>query len=465
VLGRVLQGEIEDLIRRRHLRGLRAILESLEPADVAEILEDLPDEDVAVVFRTAPRDLAAEVFAELGPAEQEDLLHRLPQERAAEIVASLPPDERTAALDDLPPEVTRRLLEALPPEELETARRLLAYPEESVGRMMTPRVLAVSQDLAAREALERVRASRLPHDHLRAVYLLEADGRLAGVVSVVRILQVDPAARLGDVCVVREPAALLPTDDREEAVRIARRYDLVAVPVVDESRALLGAVTVDDLLDVQVEEATEDIHRIGGVVGVDPERRYLDQGAWAHVRARAPWVAVLALFGILSGEIIARFGAYIEKYVILVVFMPMLAGTGGNVGTQAATVVIRALALDEVRPALRDLVRILRKELAVALGIAAAVGAVVFLRVLLYAATHGEAPLWDGHDLRYVGLVIAVAMMLQVVSSTLFGAAAPLAARAARLDPAVVASPAIATFVDVTGLLIYFLTARAMLGL
>lgn len=464
MLGRILQAEIEEMIRKRDLRALRDLLSFLEPADYADLLEDLPDEDVAVVFRTAPKDLAAEVFAEMEPPEQEALLHRLPQEHAADLVASLDPDERTAVLDDLPPQVTRRLLSALSPDELKIARRLLAYPEDSVGRLMTPRIAALPERLTASEALEEIRRSDLPEEVLGRIYLVDAAGRLTAALSLPDLVRAEARKRLEEIATNRDPSALRPTDDQERAIEVARRYNLTAVPVTDAAGNLLGAVTVDDLLDAQVEEATEDIHKIGGVVGTDPELRYLDQSALAHIRARVPWVMVLALFGIVSGEIIARFSDYIEKYVLLVVFLPMLAGTGGNVGTQAATVVIRALALEEVKPALGDLLRIVAKEFLIAAGVALGVGLVVFARVFLYATTHPEGDLTGGYGVSYLGATIALAMMLQIVSSTLFGAAAPLGAKALRIDPAVVASPAISTFVDVTGLLIYFSTARAMLG-
>ncbi|MGH7150839.1 MAG: magnesium transporter, partial [Planctomycetota bacterium] len=297
MLGKLLLPEIQEALRTRDFETLRAALVELPVPDAAEILIDIPDDDEAVLFRILPRRFAAEVFAYLPPPDQEVLLRHLSTESLTEILNALSPDDRTRLLEELPGEVTQRLLSMLSPSELKVARQLLGYPEDSVGRLMTPEYVAVRKGWTMGQALEHIRKVGREAETLHVVYVVDEKGRLLDDLRLGALVLADPGARIEDL-IDEQFVSLSPFDDQEKAVGAFKKYDRVALPVTDGTGLLLGIVTVDDVLDVAAEEASEDLHKFGGAGAL--EDSYFDTPALRLVSTRVGWLSVLFLAGMLT---------------------------------------------------------------------------------------------------------------------------------------------------------------------
>jgi magnesium transporter len=312
-----------------------------------------------LVFRSLPRAQASDVFAYLEYSKQDELARNLTNGDARNILADLTPDDRTALLEELPAEVTQRLLTLLSPEDLREARTLLGYPEESVGRLMTPDHVAIRADWAIQEALEHIRKMGTDAETVDLIFVIDDKWKLIDDLRLRLILLADPAATVESI-MDRNFIALQANDDREEAVRIMKEYDRLALPVVDSAGFLLGLVTIDDVLDVAEEEATEDIQKMGGMEALDAP--YMGTPFLRMVRKRGGWLSILFLGEMLTATAMGYFQAEIAAAVVLALFIPLIISSGGNSGAQAATLIIRSMALQEVR--LRDWWRVMRRELA-----------------------------------------------------------------------------------------------------
>jgi magnesium transporter len=446
--------EIAALIARRDFAALRRTLDPWLPSDLAPLIADLSVEQLAALFRVSSREVAAATFTYMPLDAQRKLLRALSQPQAAALLNALPPDDRTAFLNELPLDVAMQLLAMLSPDERQVAQALLAYPEHSVGRMMTLDFVAVRPDWTVREALDYIRQHGYDRETLNMIYVVDDEGRLLDDVRVRRFL-VAPL----DVS-VRELldgnfAVLAPTDDREKALALFKQFDRVALPVVDEQRKLIGIVTVDDILDVAEAEATEDIQKLGGTEALDEPYTTIALGRM--VKKRASWLVVLFLGEMLTATAMSYFEDEIAKAVVLALFVPLIISSGGNAGSQAATLVIRALALGEFK--LRDWWRVMRRELVVGLLLGLILGAIGFLRIALWAqftAIYGEH--WF-----LVATTVGLALVGIVLWGSVMGSMLPLLLKRLGLDPATSSAPFVATLVDVTGLIIYFTVAFVIL--
>ncbi|MCB2187924.1 MAG: magnesium transporter [Deltaproteobacteria bacterium] len=437
---------------------LKRLGSSLNPVRLAEALAQLPaDQAWRALAALAPANKSA-VFANLGEEMQSDLAQTLPRADFAEILTHMPPDERVDLLKRIPEDRQETVLPALAQAEREDIRRLTAYPEGTAGAVMTSDYAVLRPELTVAEALARLRREAPDKETIYYCYVVDHARRLVGFVSLKDLILARPEVTVDQV-MHRDLIAARVDEDQEEAARKIAKYDLLALPVVDPRGVLVGIVTHDDAIDIINQEHTEDLEKFMAISGSHEPGAYLRTTAWKHFLNRVYWIVGLAAVGLVSGLVIHHFEATLVNLLILALYMPMLADTGGNTGSQAATVVVRALALHEVRP--RDLWRIMWKELRVAVLLAAILGVLSFGKVLFLS---GGTPLPAGFSLPKVGLVISLALGFQVVSATLIGAVLPLCAAKLKLDPAVVASPALTTIVDITGLLIYFGTAKVMLG-
>jgi len=455
MIGNVIKPDLEELIQKQNWNELRDVLMDLDPPDVAEIIEDLPAEDEGIIFRMLPRDRAAEVFAYLPIERQEELVHSLSGEQVRGILNQMTPDDRTRLLEELPAEVTRRLLETLAPGELKWARELLGYPPDTAGRYMTPEYVALRPDMSAVQALDHIRRSGRGKETLDVLYVLAQDGRLLDNLRLSTLVLADPDTNVGalqDQPLVSVPAHV----DREEVLRAFDRYDRVALPVTDAQGHMLGIITVDDILDVAQQEATEDIHKIGGLEALDAP--YLEVGFLSLLRKRAGWLSALFLGEMLTATAMGHFEQEIQRAVVLALFVPLIISSGGNSGSQAATLVIRALALGELR--LRDWLRTFGRELASGLSLGAWLGLIGFLRVILWQ--HLGWVDYGGHY-ALVGFTVWASLVGVVTFGTLAGSMLPFLLRRLKFDPATSSAPFVATLVDVTGLVIYFTVAYLIL--
>jgi magnesium transporter len=448
------QPEVKDaiiaLIGRKDLAALKKYLEPWHPSDLAPMLAELQVESLAALFRCSNHDLAAATFGYLSVHAQKKLLRMLSQQQAAELLNALPPDDRTAFIDSLPLDVAMQMLSLLSPEERKVAQDLLAYPESSVGRMMTLDFIAVRAEWSVVQALDFIREHGYDRETLNVVYVVDDQGRLIDDVRVRRFLLASPERLVRELMDGNVPQ-LTATDDRQHALDLFRKFDRVALPVVDEGGRLIGIVTVDDILDVADAEATEDIQKLGGTEALDEP--YITIALGRMVKKRASWLIVLFLGEMLTATAMTFFQGEIEKAVILALFVPLVISSGGNAGSQAATLVIRALALGEFT--LGQWWKVMRRELAVGLALGLILGAVGFLRIATWSMF---SDVYGPHWL-LIALTVGVALVGIVLWGSLMGSMLPLLLKRVGFDPATSSAPFVATLVDVTGLVIYFSVA------
>ncbi|MGN6369732.1 MAG: magnesium transporter [Phycisphaerae bacterium] len=530
MIGNILQAELEELIRDKKWDALREALSVLEPPDIAEVIVDLPPEDEGIIFRVLPRENAGAVFSYLPIEQQEQLILSISSETSRTVLDQMTPDDRARLLEEMPAEVTRRLLEALSPEELKATRSILNYPEHSAGRYMTPEYVALKADMTAAQALEHVRRTGRGKETLNVMYIVE-NGKLVSEIRLGTLVMADPAMQVRDLK-DRPVVSVQATADREAMVEMFEKYDRVALPVTDQQGNMLGIITADDVLDVAELEATEDIQKMGGQEALDAP--YLNVGFWQMVKKRGGWLAILFLGEMLTATAMGFFEGEIERAAVVALFVPLIISSGGNSGSQGTSLIIRSLALKELK--LRDWWRVFGRELRTGLALGLFLGVIGFARIATWqgmshvpvvggfftteserdmasipkgmSMVEGEVTLAhpleipahtlpagtvvrrglylpDGtslpgvevqhHDANYhptaygehwllVGLTVLIALIGVVGWGSLAGSMLPFLLRRLGFDPATSSAPFVATLVDVTGLIIYFVVAKLILS-
>lgn len=445
----VIDAQLESIERQladRDLGALAATLSALDAADLEPLFDRLGMRQRAIVFRLLSKDRALEVFEALQPSLQSDLLHGLQDSDVARLFAELDPDDRAWLVEEVPAALATRLLRGLPEADRLLTAALLGYPQGSAGRRMTPEYVSTRVDSTAAEALARVRARLDDAETVYTIPVVDDARRLAGVVSLRDLLGAEADAPVSEL--MRAARAAEATESAEVVARRCADLSLLALPVVDSEHRLVGMFTIDDAVRILEREESEDAARQGGT---EPLRRpYLSTPVLSIVRSRVVWLLVLAVGATLTVQVLSVFEATIEQVTVLALFVPLLIGTGGNTGNQAATTVTRALALGDVRP--RDILRVLTRELRTG----------AMLGLLL--GWLGCAVAWIAYSLP-IGLVIGLTLLTVCTVAAAVGGCMPLLARAVRVDPAVFSNPFISTFVDATGLIVYFVIARAILQL
>jgi magnesium transporter len=454
VLGTLLEPEIKELIEAQNYSALRDVFAEWQPADVAEIIADLPPEEQVVVFRILPHRFATDTFEYLEVEDQKNLLRAMGHEETVKLINQMAPDDRTALLEELPSAAVTQLLRLLSPEEYRIAQSLLGYPEHSVGRLMTPDFVAVRENWTVKEVLDFIRENGRDSETLNVVYVLDEHGKLIDDIRIREFLLRPLEMRVADIR-NNSFVALSVMDNESAAADAFRKYDRSTLPVTDSDGRLVGIVTIDDVLDVIEEETTEDIQKIGGTEALD--NPYLSTSLLEMVRKRAPWLTILFVGEMFTATAMSYFEDAIQKAVVLALFIPLIISSGGNSGSQASTLIIRAMALGEVT--LRDWWRVMRKELFSGLSLGAILGVIGFLRVVLWSTF---STLYGPHWL-LVALTVGIAVIGVVLWGTLSGSMLPLILHRLGADPATSSAPFVATLVDVTGLVIYFSVAVILL--
>ncbi|MEY2543325.1 MAG: magnesium transporter, partial [Verrucomicrobiota bacterium] len=451
--GKILVPEIKSLIDARNFAALRDTFREWPPADVAEVILDLDEDDQVIVFRVLPSALAADVFEYLDVEAQQKLLRGMAHEQVVGILNEMSPDDRTALLEELPSAAARQLIKLLTPEERQIAQSLLGYPEGSVGRLMTPDFIAAHDDWTVKEVLDHIREFGRDTETLNVIYVVDDRGKLIDDVRMREFLLKPLDAKVGDI---RDKTfvALKVNDLQEAALNTFRKYDRTALPVVDSNEVLVGIVTIDDMLDVAEEEATEDIQKIGGMEALDEP--YMRISLWRMVRKRAGWLVILFLGEMLTATAMANYQDEIAKAVVLALFLPLIISSGGNSGSQASTLIIRAMALGEVT--LRDWWRVASREIRAGLSLGVILGVIGAGRVAIWSILGKEyfhrdlyGPHWP-----LVAITVGTALVGVVLWGSLSGSMLPFLLRRLGADPATSSAPFVATLVDVTGLIIYF---------
>ena len=457
---------IETAIEAGDEQRLRTLCESLHPADAAAAFTALDEEQQERFGHFLSTDALSLIASYLPAPESADLVAGLPQEERVEVLDNLPDDVVTDLIQEGDAEQQAEYIDLLSGEKQQAAQKLLSYPEDSAGGWMTTAFATLREGMTVRQAISELEAIKEDAEVLARIYVVDDQHRIIGKVRL-RDLTFNPRSTLiGDI-MDDERLAIDALADQEEAVQMILKYDLLALPVVDSENRLLGIITHDDALEIQTEESTEDLERAAAIGGERDEEGYLKSPVATHFKRRAGWVFLLALVAIISGLVIFAYEKLLDDVFVLAIYMPMIVATGGNTGAQAATMVIRAMSLGEFTPA--AFLRVIWKELRVGLALGALLGLLIAIGswALINAVFLPSGILSVPTDLTLTGIVtvVGIALTVQVVASTTIGAALPMLARACRLDPAVVASPAITTVVDVLGLLIYFSLASAILGL
>jgi magnesium transporter len=460
MVGKILIPEIRSLIEARNFAGLREIFRDWPRADVAEVILDLPDDDRVIIFRVLPAALAADVFEYLDVDAQQELLRSMAHEQVAAILNEMSPDDRTALLEEMPSAAARQLIRLLTPEERRIATALLGYPEGSVGRLMTPDFVAVRENWTVKEVLDYVREHGQDSETLNFIYVVDERGKLIDDLRIRNFL-LRPLDTHVDEIMDRNYVHLTVNQTQEEALQIFRKYDRAALAVVDSNGALVGIVTQDDMLDVAEEEATEDIQKIGGMEALDEP--YMRISLWRMVRKRAGWLIILFLGEMLTATAMANYQAELAKALVLALFLPLIISSGGNSGSQASTLMIRAMALGEVT--LRDWWQVMRREIQAGLLLGLILGIIGMMRVAAWALTdeHWFNRQPYGEHWPLVALTVGVALVGVVLWGTLSGSMLPFLLRRVGADPATSSAPFVATLVDVTGLIIYFSIALVIM--
>lgn len=450
----LLEPELKALIELRAFRQIRDALAMLEPIDVADLVDNLEPEEAVIAFRVLPRQLAADAFAELSGESQETLLEKLGDERAARLIESMDPDDRAGVLDEMPVEVAGKLIERFSPRNRKITQAILGYDPESVGRIMTPDYVRVRPDWTVTHAINHIRRWGHDAETIHWVYVVDHENELLDDLHIRKLLLADPETPIRDL-MDNEFLALRADEDREEAVRMMARYDRTALPVIDSLGLLVGIVTVDDVADVAEEEFTEDVHKLGGMEALDLP--YTETSIPAMFRKRGVWLAGLFLMQILTIGVMSSFDEQLNKAVVLAVFVPLIIASGGNTGTQAASLLVRAIAVEEVR--LADWWRICRKEIVTGALLGAMLALIGVATVLILGAI---GFITTDHAL-LLALTVGGSVQAIVLWGTLMGSMLPLVLERLGMDPAASSAPLVATIMDVSGLTIYFAFALLIL--
>jgi magnesium transporter len=442
----LLESQVRAALDADDIAALRDLVARIYPPDLADIIERLDDEDQQRVFSLLERQQAADVLDEASIDTARELIGQMPVEQAADILEELDSDDAAAILTEDVPERQHELLAAMAPEEAADVRELLRYPPQSAGRLLNDQFVALRESDTVADAMARLRS--IVHDAAVIVYLyvLDVRDRLIGTVSLRRLL-VEKLDRPIIELMRPSPIAVHPETDQEEVAR----YDLAALPVVDDEGRMLGVVTVDDVMDVLVEEGAEDVLKFGAVAQGQADETYFTTPITASVRRRIVWLLFLFVAGSITAHVLRLFEAELEQVVALSFFIPLLIGTGGNTGAQTVSTLIRAMALNEVR--LRDVWRVLARELLVGVILGFLLAIIAFGRAFL------EVPMAS------LAITVALSVMAICIWANIIGAMVPMAARRFGIDPALISAPLITTLVDASGLAIYLLIAKALLGL
>lgn len=452
ILKQLLEPEIREMLEEKNWQGIKDALNEWPAPDIADLIASLPDPDKVVIFRLLPQKLQSEVFAEFDPDKQLTLIKNLSDEQVRSLMAELAPDDRTELFEDLPPAVIQRALNLLSPEDRKETLLALGFPENSVGRLLTPDYVAVFSHWTVKQALEHIRKNGVDAETINTVYVVDEQNRLLDDIPLRRLILAAPEEKI-EAIMDHQFISIEASVDQEEAARVAERYDLLALPVVNSDGVLLGIVTIDDILDVVREEQTEDITKISGIHPGKIDLTFITKLREVPLRllyrSRVGWLLALLLMDLITGGIIHGFSELLAQYVVLVTFLPVLVDTAGNAGSQSATLVIRALAVGTIR--MRDWLFLLGREILLALGLGLTMG----LGISIMGFIRGGIK---------IAPVVVLSMITNVIIGCAIGIVLPFIFTKLKRDPATASTPLITTLADILGTAVYLGFAYLFLG-
>ena len=452
----IVEKALIQMLEEKKYATLRDILQTMNSADVAALFSDLEERQIPLLFRLLPKEQASETFVEMEPDAQEVLIRGFSDNELKEILHELYVDDAADLVDEMPANVVKRILKQADPEMRKTINQILRYPENSAGSMMTTEYVSLRPHMTVEEAILRIRRQGVDKETIYTCYVTQ-DRKLLGLVTVKSLLLCDDDETKIEDIMLSNVISVSTHTDQEEVARMLSHYNFLALPVVDAENRMVGIVTFDDAMDVMVEETTEDMEIMGGML--PSEKTYLKSSVLELFKNRIPWLMLLMVSATFTGMIITAFEQALAAQVALAAFIPMLMGTGGNSGSQSSVTVIRALSLGELR--LGDLPRVVWKEIQTAMMCGVILSLVCFAKIWLV----DKILLGNPNITLMVDAVVCLALMVTVLLAKVVGAVLPLAAKALKLDPAVMASPFITTIVDAVSLLVYFMFANLLLSI
>lgn len=451
--------ELGSALEARDPARFHSASENLHYADLANVFENIDDDGRTFFSQNINIARFPEILAELPNTLVEETLERFDSQDQRKILTELIDDDLADILQDVSAESRQRYLALLHPEEQETTRSLMRYEEDTAGGRMTTNAARVTLDMKVKGAIEVLREFKDSAESLARIYVVDEEGRLKGKIRFRELAFNSWDTPVQDI-MEEVDLSILATTDQEEAAQMFAKYDMTLLPVVDEYDRLLGVITHDDVLEILEEESTEDIEKMSGIAGEQSEETYLNTALATHFKRRFPWLLVLALLAISSGYVMLRFEHILSSIYLLALYLPMVVAAGGNTGGQAATMVIRAMSLGELEAG--STIKVIGKELSLGALLGCILGTCILI-ITMFILPAFDPPLPEGVAMSTFAIAVSIALAAQITTSTLSGALLPIGARAIKLDPAVVAAPAITTLVDISGMVIYFTAAQAIL--
>ncbi len=449
--------ELTQLFKSKQLLKLKEIFAEMNSVDIAELFWQLEREDLILAFRILPKDQAADVFVEMDADEQEMLIQSFSDTELKAVVNDLYVDDAVDILEEMPANVVKRILRFTDAQTRRQINEILKYPDDSAGSIMTVEYVRLKKNMTVDEAIAHIRTTGLDKETIYTCYVTDLKNRLIGLISVKTLLLAKSNDIIEDI-METNIVYFKTNDDKEDVANAFEKYDLIAIPVVDDEKRLLGIVTFDDAIDVLQDEATEDIEKMAAII--PSEKPYLKTGVFETWKQRIPWLLILMVSATFTGSIISAFEGALEQCVVLTAFIPMLMDTAGNSGGQTAVTIIRSLSLGDIN--LSDLLKILWKEFRVAIFCGLTLGAVNFVKMIIFNNASISA---DGENALIVSAVVSLTIMITIIVAKLVGSILPILAKKIGFDPAVMSSHFIASIVDAIALLVYFNMAQLMLGI
>lgn len=450
--------ELEELIKEKKYGLVRNMLVDINPADIAILFSDLPEEELPLLFRILPKELATETFVEMDPDEQELLISAFSDRELSEVINELYVDDAVDLVEEMPALVVKRILKHADPEMRKSINELLKYPKDSAGSIMTTEYVDLKKHMTVAQSFDRIRKTGVDKETIYTCYVTDASRHLIGILSVKELLLAEGSAVIEDI-METNLICVNTLDDKEDVARMFDKYGFLAIPVVDAENRLVGIVTVDDAIDVIQEENTEDIAKMAAIM--PSEDSYLKTSALTHAKNRISWLLFLMLSATITGSIIQHYENAFISIPILVAFVPMLMGTGGNCGSQSSTMVIRGLALDEIK--FKDFFRVLFKECRISLVTGTALAIVNALRVFIMY--HNNQDVLQQISISKLALVSGLSLVGTVLLAKCLGCILPMLAKKVKIDPALMAAPLLSTILDTCSVLIFFNISTWILGL
>jgi len=455
MIAHLLKPELDELIENKEWVTIKEVLEDVPAVDVSELLEELEPEVAVVIFRLLKKSKAADVFSYLSSAKGVELLEVFSRQQLSDVMSNLEPDERVALLEELPGDLTQKVLNSLAPDDVAQVRRLLGYPAESVGRLMTTNYVRIKQHWTVAKSFEHIRRFGRTAETVNVIYVTDKNEKLIDDLRLNQLILAEPDTLISDI-MDNTFVALSAFDDQEEAVWMLSKYDRIALPVVDSGGILVGIVTVDDILDVAEEETTEDMHLMAGMSALD--KSYTETNIGEMVQKRVGWLILLFLGQMFTVTAMASYEDTLAMAAILALFIPMIISSGGNSGSQAATLIIRSISTNDLK--LNDWLTVLKKELISGLLLGSILGIMGTIVIALWMMMRGDP---FTYALMMQAFTVGTSLVGVVLFGNLSGAMLPFIMSKIGLDPAVTSAPFVATIVDVTGIFIYFSTAVFLL--